>query len=92
MAITKEQFLNQEVFSTINPRTTGAPTYKVERSSGGSKYLVMQVRSNNDDRILLENCHLNLTEVTDEGFTGFTTVLGELVERRVEFEDLYLVE
>jgi hypothetical protein len=91
--ITKEQFLSGKVFKVGDSNRNGIPTYKVERTSiSNDAFITDQVRSGLDNRVILENHHMNIDEVTDEGFTGYTNVLGLSVSRDVKFSDLYLVE
>lgn len=82
--ITKEQFLNGTEF-TIN----GIGNYKFkagdeEGTIEGSLHRIH--RAQKDNRIVLTDYEANVCKVTNNSFRFYTTVLGEIIEKRVMFK------
>lgn len=89
--LTKEQFLNSTEF-TIN----GIGNYKFippndeDETIEGSIHRVH--RAQKDNRVVLTDYEANVSKVTNNSFTFYTTVLGEIIQKRVMFNNLIVAD
>ena len=82
--MTKEQFLEGTSFKVIsNVNYKGASTFRYD-----GECLMKQVRSGEDDRVILEDYHLNIKKIGRVGFEGFTYVMNKKVTIKHKFTDL----
>ena len=81
--MTKEQFTSATPFYIGGKKYNGDKTYYFENNC-----IVRQVRSSEDDRVILENYECNVVKVGRVGFTGFTYVMGKKVVVKLKFADL----
>ena len=78
--MTKQQFLNGERFKV----STGTYVYREDT------IFRLYIRSTSNT-VLVEDYQCNVSIVTDEGFEGYTFVMGNRVSLEFKFEDLELV-
>lgn len=82
--MTREQFLSGTVFQLANKLNyKSAPTYYYK-----GNIISEQSRSAIDGRVVVDNYCLNILEITEEGFTGFTFVMGEKALVSYKFSEL----
>jgi len=82
--MTKEQFLDGTPFRVKGIHNSkGSSTYYFDKGT-----ISKQIRSNVDERVLTDNYHLNVSEMSEEGFTGFVYVMDNKVEVSYWFSDL----
>ena len=82
--MTREDFLNGEVFTVGVRSYKGDWTYRLE---GGS--IVKESRSSIDERVLTYNHECNVTKIGKVGFKGFTYVFNKKVNVNIRFEELF---
>jgi hypothetical protein len=81
--MTKEQFMNGVPFKVASKVDyKGASTFKYDEC------IMKQVRSGEDNSILLEDYHLNVKKIGRLGFEGFVFVMNKKVNIKYKFEDL----
>lgn len=86
--MTKDQFLSGQSFRVKGIYTDkGSATYYYKEG-----ILNKQIRSVKDERVLTDDYHLNISQISDEGFTGFVFVMDKHVEVNYWFEDLEIFE
>jgi len=81
--MTREQFMNGVSF-----KVAGKVDYKGASTFKYDECIMKQVRSGEDDRVLLEDYHLNVKKIGRLGFEGFVFVMEKRVNVRYRFEDL----
>lgn len=81
--MTKEQFTSATPFYIGGKKYNGDKTYYFENNC-----IVRQVRSSEDDRVILENYECNVVKVGRVGFTAFTYVMDKKVVIKLKFADL----
>lgn len=70
----------------------------IHNNQGGSTYyyndgtISKQIRSNIDERVLTDEYHLNVDEVSNKWFSGFVYVMTKKVTVKHKFEDLVVFE
>ena len=84
--MTKEQFLSGVHF-TLGTARRGDSTYSYEGSAKVG-HISRQLRSVEDQRIILDDYECNISKLGRVGFTGVTFVMGKRVEVRHRFADL----
>ena len=86
--MTRQEFLDGVSFRVKGIHTDkGSSTYYY---SDGT--LTKQIRSNIDERALTNDYHLNVEDVSDNGFKGFVFVVDKKVEVEYKFGDLVAFE
>ena len=86
--MTKDQFISRESFKVKGEGNyKGACTFKFN-----GDHLWKESRSSIDDRVLFTSYHLNISKITNVGFTGFVYVMSKLVKVSYKFEDLEVFE
>lgn len=81
--MTKEQFTSGTPFYIGGKKYNGDKTYYFDNNC-----IVRQVRSSEDERVILESYECNVVKVGRVGFTGFTYVMGKQVVVKLKFADL----
>jgi hypothetical protein len=86
--MTRQEFLDGVSFRVKGIHTDkGSSTYYY---SDGT--LTKQIRSGIDERALTNDYHLNVEDVSDNGFKGFVFVVDKKVEVEYKFGDLVAFE
>jgi hypothetical protein len=86
--MTRQEFLDGVSFRVKGIHTDkGSSTYYY---SDGT--LTKQIRSGIDERALTDDYHLNVEDVSDNGFKGFVFVVDKKVEVEYKFGDLVVFE
>lgn len=83
--MTKEQFLNETIFTIGASTYKGACTYNYNADAG---CIMRQSRSSIDGRVVLNDYECNVSKITKSGFEGFTHVVKKLVRVKYKFTDL----
>ena len=81
--MTKEQFTSATPFYIGGKKYNGDSTYYFDNNS-----IVRQVRSSEDDRVILESYECNVVKIGRTQFTVFTYVMGKHVQVKLKFADL----
>ena len=81
--MTKEQFTSGTPFYIGGKKYNGDKTYYFDNNC-----IVRQVRSSEDERVILESYECSVDKVGRLGFTGFTYVMGKKVVVKLKFADL----
>ena len=80
--------MTKEQFTSGTPFYVGGKKYKGECYYFENNCIVRQVRSSEDERVILESYECNVVKVGRVGFTGFTYVMGKQVVVKLKFADL----
>ena len=92
--MTKADFIAGKYFKAGTRINTGDPSYNYEVPGKDINLgvIMAQVRNPHDDSIIIDDYHLNVIKIDDEGFEGFTYIMTKKVEVKYSFKDLVLVE
>ena len=82
--MTKEQFTSATPFYIGRKKYNGDSTYYFDNNS-----IIRQVRSSEDDRVILESYECNVVKIGRTQFTVFTYVMGKHVQVKLKFADLH---
>jgi hypothetical protein len=86
--MTKQEFENGTPFRVKGIHTDkGSSTYYYKDG-----VISKQIRSNVDERVLTDDYHLNIDEVSNKWFSGFVYVMNKKVIVKYKFEDLVAFE
>jgi len=94
--MTKQQFLNGESFRTkqgnLLSNRIGAASYKYTKTAdNGYGYIEQEVRGEKTGKVILSDHHLNVSTISNTGFTGYAMVMDSEVEIEYSFTDLVYV-
>jgi hypothetical protein len=82
--MTQEQFLNGTPFYLTDKQVgLGNSTYYFN-----SKSINKQIRSSVDDRVVIDDFHTMVTDITPKGFLGWVYIFNKHVQVRIHFKDL----
>lgn len=84
--MTKQQFqdgLHFKIKGEVDYK--GANTYYYENDS-----ICQASRSSIDERVVIEQYHMNIRKIGVSSFTGFTYIMNKKVVIRLKFDDLIL--
>ena len=81
--MTKEQFTSATPFYIGRKMYNGDSTYYFDNNS-----IVRQIRSSEDNRVILESYECNVVKIGRTQFTVFTYVMGKHVKAKLKFADL----
>jgi len=91
--MTKQEFLNGKSFRSKTSLDVGSCSYKYKIGKDTKmSFIEKEIRHGKTDKVILSDHHLNVTEVTDSTFSGFTFVMEEEVNVEYSFEDLVVVD
>lgn len=86
--MTKDQFISGQSFKVqTGVNYKGSPTFKFN-----GDHMLQESRSSIDESVLFTNYHLNVSRITNVGFTGFVYVMSKLVKVSYKFEELEVFE
>lgn len=81
--MTKEQFTSATPFYIGGKKYNGDKTYYFDNNC-----IVKQIRSSEDEQVILESYECNVGRVGRTGFSGYTFVMGKKVVVTYRFESL----
>lgn len=91
--MTKQEFLNGKSFRSKSSLQVGSCSYKYKVGKDTQMgYIEKEIRHSKTDKVLLSDHHLNVTEITDNTFSGYTFVMEEAIYVEYSFEDLVVIE
>ena len=85
--MTKQEFLNGTPF-TIGPRVSKGDRTFYYTPGESNGVISKQIRSSIDDRVIIDDYHLNVEKVGTKAFTGFVYVMDKRVNVKYKYEDL----
>jgi len=87
--MTKQDFLNGKAFKFKNWNNMGDCSYYYSQEGNN---LNKQIHSGVDGEVLIDDFHLVVSKITDEGFEGFTMIMMKEFIINEVFSDFVLVE
>ena len=87
--MTQEQFLAGTPFKVKTIYNyKGDSTYYFKEGNFKEGTINKQIRSNIDERVILEDYHCNIEKIDDKGFEGYTFLFTKKVTVKYKFKDL----
>lgn len=91
--MTKQEFLNSKSFRLKTSLEKGSCSYKYKIGKDTQVgFIEKEIRHSKTDKVILSDYHLNITEVTNSTFSGFTFVMEEEIDVEYSFKDLVVID
>lgn len=91
--MTKQEFLNGKSFRSKTSLETGSCSYKYKVGKDTQMgFIEKEIRHGKTDQVVLSDHHLNVSEITNNIFSGYTFVMEEEINVEYSFEDFVVIE